>query len=73
MNPSEVKNLSKTWDVGLKVDEESKTFIRYSNNMQDVYSGIDSKECSAKRYSFLVINTTLANPLRFRWNLLERI
>ena len=33
------------------------------------------KNCAAKPYSFLVIDTTLAsdNPLRFRNNLLERI
>ena len=33
------------------------------------------KNCAAKPYSFLVIDTTLAsdNPLRFRKNLLERI
>ena len=33
------------------------------------------KKCTAKRYSFLVIDATLAldNPLRFRKNLLERI
>ena len=33
------------------------------------------KKCTAKPYSFLVIDTTLAsdNPLRFRKNLLERI
>ena len=32
-------------------------------------------KCTAKPYSFLVINATLAsdNPLRFRNNLLERI
>ena len=33
------------------------------------------KKCTAKTYSFLVIDTTLAsdNSLRFRKNLLERI
>ena len=33
------------------------------------------KKCTAKPYSFLVIDATLAsdNPLRFRKNLLERI
>ena len=33
------------------------------------------KNCTAKPYSFLVIDVTLAsdNPLRFRKNLLERI
>ena len=33
------------------------------------------KKCTAKPYSFLVTDTTLAsdNPLRFRKNLLERI
>ena len=33
------------------------------------------KKCTAKPYSFLVIDTTLAadNPLRFRKNLVERI
>ena len=33
------------------------------------------KKCPAKRYSILVIDTTLTsvNPLRFRKNLLERI
>ena len=33
------------------------------------------KECTAKPYSFLVIDPNLAsnNPLRFRKNLLERI
>ena len=33
------------------------------------------KKCTAKPYSFLVIDSTLAsgNPLRFRKNLLERI
>ena len=33
------------------------------------------KKCTAKPYSFLVIDATLAsdNPLRFRENLLERI
>ena len=33
------------------------------------------KKCTAKQYSFLVIDTTLAldNPLRFRKNLLEII
>ena len=33
------------------------------------------KKCTAKPYSFLVIDTTLAsdNPLRFRKNLLQRI
>ena len=45
-------------------------------------SGIDFKDfinlykkCTAKPYSFLVINATLAsdNPLRVRENLLERI
>ena len=32
------------------------------------------KKCTAKIYSFLVINAFLAkdNPLRFRWNLLEK-
>ena len=33
------------------------------------------KECTAKIYYFLVIDISLAsnNPLRSRWNLLERI
>ena len=33
------------------------------------------KKCTAKPYSFLVINATLAsnNPLRFRKNLIEQI
>ena len=33
------------------------------------------KKCTAKLYSFLAIDTTLAsdNPLRFRKNLVERI
>ena len=33
------------------------------------------KKCTAKPYSFLIIDATLAsdNPLRFRKNLLERI
>ena len=33
------------------------------------------KNCAAKPYSFLAINTTLAsdNPLRFRKNILENI
>ena len=33
------------------------------------------KKCTAKTYSFLVNNTTLAldNPLRFRYDLLERL
>ena len=33
------------------------------------------KKCTAKPYSFLVIDATLAsdNPLRFRKNLIERI
>ena len=34
-----------------------------------------NKKCTARPYSFVVIDATLAldNPLHFRWNILERI
>ena len=48
------------------------------NHLSDIYFRdlMNSyKKCTAKPYSFLVIDATLAldNPLRFRKNLLERI
>ena len=41
----------------------------------DFKDSIYIKKCTAKPFSFLVIDATLAsdNPLRFRKNLLERI
>ena len=56
----------------LKRNSDSKAFIEYSNDMDDIYENIEecslNKKCKVLTIFFLVNDTSIAsdNPLRFR-------
>ena len=77
--------INKRQSTGSKHLNDSKAFIEYSNDMDDIYKNIEEYNLNKKRKLLIVFDDIkhfscfcytifwLYNPLPFRNNLLERI
>ena len=55
--------IKKCEDVGKKCFNDSKAFIEYSNNMDDIYKNIGEYNPSKKREKLIVFDDTIADIL----------
>ena len=55
--------INKREGIGLKYLNDTKAFIEYSNDMNDIYKNIEEYNPNTKRKVFVVVNDIIANIL----------
>ena len=55
--------INKRESAGLKCFNDSKCFIEYSNNMDDIYKNIEENNPNKKRKILVVLSDMIANKL----------